>query len=244
MKEEIVINYLKNNRYPSFVKDILKGINLNSKNKSSEEDIKDCLEKLYKSGKIKKYNDKYEFVPDLFKKEVDLYNPLILWLENKMQINAKYFPQSGGNGIRGVNEWLYPDLIGIKEFPRKLSNLIRLIGKGKDIYCFEVKKNVNRSQIRKFFFQCLANSSWANYRYLVVTEITPDAKLEFKRLAQRYGMGLIVLSLARENDKLYCKEDETIIEVESPRYELDIESINNIVEENRWPIFTEWLSEI
>ncbi|MBK9499130.1 MAG: hypothetical protein IPO06_07105 [Leptospiraceae bacterium] len=100
-QEELIYTFLKNNLYPISKNDIFKGVNNNLKNKISEDIVNISLNNLLK-GKIKKSDEKFEYLSQLFNKETDLYEPFICWLGKKLSIQAKHFPQAGGNGYRTI----------------------------------------------------------------------------------------------------------------------------------------------
>jgi hypothetical protein len=59
---------------------------------------------------------------------------------------------------------------------------------------YEIKKEINSdSELKKYFFQAVSNSSWANYSYLVAFEISGDLYHEMERLNQSFGIGIIEL---------------------------------------------------
>lgn len=60
---------------------------------------------------------------------------------------------------------------------------------------YEIKKEItNDYDLKKFFFQAVSNSSWANYGYLVAFEINSSLYDEMKRLSQSFGIGIIELN--------------------------------------------------
>lgn len=102
----------------------------------------------------------------------------------------------------GLNEWIHPDMVGfyipIEEWNSTLlefnkvseSNSIKL-------YSFELKKNIDKSNYRAYFFQAVSNSSWANESYLVTAGLKQDDDLlsELERLCSAFGIGLIKLDI-------------------------------------------------
>lgn len=65
------------------------------------------------------------------------------------------------------------------------------------MFSFELKRELNFSNLRESFFQAVSNSSWANEGYLVAAEInaTDDFLDELKRLSTSFGIGVIQLNL-------------------------------------------------
>ena len=83
------------------------------------------------------------------------------------------------------------------------------------IYSFEMKKNLNFTNLREYYFQAVSNSSWANEGYIVALDIDEDESFlaELKRLNNAFGIGVIKLNAenvsqsvvmfnSRQNEKL------------------------------------------
>lgn len=100
-----------------------------------------------------------------------------------------------------MNEWLHPDLVGLY-FPYKSlgDDTIELINAFNDcqyrLFSFEMKINVNFSNLREYYFQAVSNSSWANEGYLVALNYADDPELqeEMLRLNNAFGIGFIKLN--------------------------------------------------
>ncbi len=99
-------------------------------------------------------------------------------------------------------EWLHPDIVGfylpleywdktILEF-NTLSDMNAL-----QLFSFELKIKIDRSNYRESFFQALSNSSWAHEGYLVASNIKKDEDVhgELSRLSNFFGIGIIELSI-------------------------------------------------
>lgn len=103
--------------------------------------------------------------------------------------------------MRGMNEWLHPDLVGLY-FPYNSlgDDTIELINAFNDcqyrLFSFEMKINVNFSNLREYYFQAVSNSSWANEGYLVALNYADDPELqeEMLRLNNAFGIGFIKLN--------------------------------------------------
>ena len=66
------------------------------------------------------------------------------------------------------------------------------------LYSFELKLEINFSNLRKCYFQAVSNSSWANYGYLVVENINLfdiDLMNECYRLTEEFRIGLIKIDI-------------------------------------------------
>jgi hypothetical protein len=88
---------------------------------------------------------------------------------------------------------------------------------------FELKRQVNLTTLREYFFQTVSNSSWANESYLVAAEFSDnvDFRNELARLSNSFGIGVIYLDI----------EDPNSSEILFParfRENLDWETINKL----------------
>lgn len=132
----------------------------------------------------------------------------------------------------GLNEWVHPDIVGVYipiedwnpeiiEFS-KISNANAI-----ELISFEMKKEINRSNYREYFFQAVSNSSWANEGYLVAAKISDDDELmnELERLSSSFGIGVICLDL----DDI---DSSDVIFHSLKKKELDWETMNKLCEIN------------
>ncbi|UOR48296.1 COG2958 family protein [Helicobacter pylori] len=109
---------------------------------------------------------------------------------------------------KGMDRWLYPDMVGVRFLHAELSNE-NLIAFSKKfdtlpvkLVSFELKKEISVNNCRECYFQAISNSSWANEGYLVGHHIaTHDPKLMdlLKRLHASFGIG--VIDLRTDEDK-------------------------------------------
>jgi len=167
-------------------------------------------------------------------KEHDLYPLLMEYLHSEhglfcLRIDEKRSRNQRG---KGGNTWLHPDVVALEALDRSWNELVRTCvksGNGKSVrlWSFEVKIRLDSSNVRKSFFQAVSNSSWANEGYLVATAIS-NSKIEqeLRMLSALHGIGVILLNV--ENPS----ESEILLPARS-RAEVDWESVNRIVEENR-----------
>jgi len=102
----------------------------------------------------------------------------------------------------GYNEWVHPDLVGfyipIDDWNEKLIEFNKISDSNSiSLYSFEMKKQINKSNYREYYFQAVSNSSWANEGYLVAADIKQDDDLlaELERLSASFGIGLIHIDL-------------------------------------------------
>jgi len=103
---------------------------------------------------------------------------------------------------REFSGWLHPDIVGcyfpIEDWKDSLIEFGAAIAVTSiKLFSFELKRELNFSNLRESFFQTVSNSSWANEGYLVAAEInaTDDFLDELKRLSTSFGIGVIQLNL-------------------------------------------------
>lgn len=130
------------------------------------------------------------------------------------------------------NEWLHPDLVGVHYMAQDWSPEIAAIYKTENetqcrFYSFEMKKEVNFSNLREYFFQAVSNSSWANEGYLVSYQYRSfdDMRDELSRLNNAFGIGFIRLDAENvmQSEILYPAKYHEI---------LDWDTINRLAGEN------------
>jgi hypothetical protein len=140
---------------------------------------------------------------------------------------------SNTNGKNG-NKSLHPDLVALEDLmPQPLwSNEVKewatLAGAPQaKLWSFEVKiKLQSTSDARESYLQALANSSWANYGYLVAVTIKEKAFSEIKVLHDLHGVGLIQLDIDNP-------VDDTIVKLPArERGQVDWGTCNRIASQN------------
>ena len=162
-----------------------------------------------------------------------LYDKLREYLFTKgiysMRIDEKTSSNTKG---RGGNKWLFPDIVGIQDSSKDWYDGVKKLSKNLissevfSMYSFEVKLRINRSNVREYFFQAVSNSSWANYPYIVASEIDDRAKDELLMLAKSYSVGVILLD--------YKEVENTQILLYAPGQETpDWDIMSRIAEENK-----------
>lgn len=168
--------------------------------------------------------------------EHELYPILIRYLSEEegllcRRINEK---RSRNNKGLGGNHWLYPDIVALqpldKDWDAVVQNHVRHSGgRLTRLWSFEVKKQLNRSNVRECFFQAVSNSSWAHFAYLVATEINEDkqrsVERELQMLCALHGVGVILL------DPYDFTNSQTLIPARE-RNNVDWQTVNRLVEEN------------
>lgn len=167
-------------------------------------------------------------------KEHDLYPRLSGFLWSELKIYSKRIDEKRSRNARGAggNRWLYPDLVGMEDlssdWDREIKDCVKEYADKKTrLWSFEVKILINRSNVREVFFQAVSNSSWANFGYLVASEIAgADTLKELRILASLHGIGF--MRLDAENPF----ESQIMIPARE-RNEIDWDTANRLVEENR-----------
>jgi hypothetical protein len=163
--------------------------------------------------------------------EHDLYPMLVEFLRGDLSVYSKRIDEKRARNSHGTggNHWLFPDLIGFEDLSREwrqeVKECVGQIGDRKTkLWSFEVKKLINRSNVREVYFQAVSNSSWANFGYLVTAEIQ-GAEKEVRMLASLHGIGLI---------KLYIESpaDSEIMIPARERTNVDWNAANRLAEEN------------
>lgn len=143
---------------------------------------------------------------------------------------------------RSFNQWLHPDIVGINfpidEWqPEVLDFGLILGGQLSKLYSFELKKELDFTNIRQAFFQTVSNSTWANEGYLVTAKILYDDEfmMELKRLTSSFGIGIIKLNVEEP-------DASEILFPAKPKNDIDWETVNKLSKEN--PDFSRFIKRI
>lgn len=133
--------------------------------------------------------------------ERDLYPMLIDFVSTEVRASAFRINESSASNRRGPggNKWLYPDIVAIEALTSEMN--IEVVGalqhsgeRRARLWSFEVKRLLNRSNVREAYFQAVSNSSWSSFGYLVAAEIEgADTLQEIQMLYSVHGIGLIEL---------------------------------------------------
>lgn len=128
--------------------------------------------------------------------------------ENLKCYTKTIFHEGSLKSPKGMDRWLYPDMVGVRFLHAELSNE-NLIAFSKKfdtlpikLVSFELKREISVHNCRECYFQAISNSSWANEGYLVGHHIdTHNLKLMdlLKRLHASFGIG--VIDLRTDEDK-------------------------------------------
>ncbi|GAA8679525.1 COG2958 family protein [Helicobacter pylori] len=130
--------------------------------------------------------------------------------ENLKCCTKTIFHEGSLKSPKGMDRWLYPDMVGVRFLHAELSNE-NLIAFSKKfdtlpikLVSFELKKEISVNNCRECYFQAISNSSWANEGYLVGHHIdTHDPELMdlLKRLHASFGIGVIDLRTDEDKSK-------------------------------------------
>ena len=135
--------------------------------------------------------------------ERELHKYLTYFVAYRFDANTKTIDdKKSKKGTKGENEWLHPDMVGIysprEDWEEDVLVLNGLAGSvAVKIYSFELKLELNFSNLRESFFQTVSNSYWANESYLVAKTIddSRDFSDELKRLSSLFGIGVININV-------------------------------------------------
>jgi hypothetical protein len=166
--------------------------------------------------------------------EKDLYPLLSKYLWAEFGVYSKRINESRSSNRLGPNgnRWLYPDVVGMEDLTSdwhpEIKGLVKeYADKKTKLWSFEVKKLINRSNVREVFFQAVSNSSWANFGYLVAAEIEGAATMnELRMLFGLHGIGLIHLNPDEPT------ESQIVIPARE-RLEVDWATCNRLTHENK-----------
>lgn len=180
---------------------------------------------------ISTYENIGNLVPNL--SEHDLYPLLIKFLAEEMSLFCRRIDERKSRNTQGAggNHWLHPDIVALETLDKNWSSVVRdCVRNSNDtfvrLWSFEVKKDLNKGNVRRSFFQAVSNSSWANYAYLVATGLDSTVESELQMLAGLHGIGVIILN----TQSLF---DSQILIPARERTNIDWLSINRITEENK-----------
>jgi hypothetical protein len=131
--------------------------------------------------------------------EKDLHPLLVYFAKFYLNVYCKTINHSKSNK-KEFGEWLHPDIVGccfpIDSWQPSTLELSQALGvMNIRLYSFELKRELNFTNLRESFFQAVSNSSWAHEGYLCAAEISEndDFLSEIKRLSNSFGIGLIHL---------------------------------------------------
>lgn len=163
-------------------------------------------------------------------KERDLHPLLAKFLYESKDFNLfskTIFHEKSSKAKSGENEWLHPDVVGIyfsfNDFKPSTHKFLQHLSKPQyKLYSFEIKRELNFSNLRESYFQAVSNSSFANEGYLVAFYIDEEILEEVKRLNNAFGIGLIELSAY----------DSRVLIPSVIKQNIDVKTLDLLVEKN------------
>ncbi|MEK6325243.1 MAG: HTH domain-containing protein [Acidobacteriota bacterium] len=106
------------------------------------------------------------------------------------------------SGKKEFGEWVHPDIVGcyfpFDDWKDEVIEVSSLMGNpAVKLFSFELKRELNFSNLREAFFQAVSNSSWANEGYIVAADISSDEDFnyELERLSSSFGIGVIQIDV-------------------------------------------------
>jgi hypothetical protein len=174
-------------------------------------------------------------------KERDLHKYLSYFVYNYSLIYTKTIFHEESNKSK-YSQWLHPDVAGvyfpIEEWESEILEISKDIGStGIKLFSYEIKRELNFTNLRESYFQAVSNSSWANEGYLVAADIETDEEFlqELRRLTNSFGIGIMRLDIENPDSSeiIYPAKEKDIV---------DIETMNKIAQVN--PNFREFLKRI
>lgn len=134
--------------------------------------------------------------------ERDLHPFLVYYGYNYLKAHVKTICAQKSEK-KEFGEWVHPDAVGcyfsFQDWKDEVVGVSSMLGQSTiRLFSFELKRELNFSNVREAFFQAVSNSSWANEGYLVAAkiEINDDFRTELKRLSAAFGIGIISLDIA------------------------------------------------
>lgn len=142
--------------------------------------------------------------------ERDVYPMLIEFVSSETGASAFRINESTASNRRGPggNKWLYPDIVAIEALTsgmnKEVIGALQHSGERRArLWSFEVKRLLNRSNVREAYFQAVSNSSWASFGYLVAAEIEgADTLNEIQMLYAVHGIGLIEVDMSSPTESI------------------------------------------
>jgi len=138
--------------------------------------------------------------------ERDLHPFLVYFLNKSEHFNAHsktIYHEISNKSEKGKLGWIHPDVVAFTMLYLEYG-VVREVAKhsGSNLFkafSFELKKEINWSNYKEFYFQAVSNSSWAHEGYLVIANeknIDKEFLQELNRLSNSYGIGILHLNIS------------------------------------------------
>src|SRR3989338_10089797 len=243
----LIVEALKNIKYPLTQGEILELIEKNPKHKYCEEFTRVAVPRSAIARQLTKYSSgakpvikkvgarKFELITDdvpeeTLLREYDLHPVLVKFVFDRFNVYSKTINalkvKNRGNKI---NKWSNPDVVGANFSLLNLNDIFQsevekqglISNKVAQFFSFELKLKIDKSNLTECYFQAVSNSSWANFGYLVVGDLDKDKNFisNLIRLNSGYGIGVIHLNINEP-------EKSEIIVSARERGEVDINFMN------------------
>jgi len=140
--------------------------------------------------------------------ERDLHPFLATYLHNKKEFPKTIFHENSDAEKDNHQKWIHPDMISVNftKFKKESTEIFLKAINIDDVFkinSYELKKEIMTDyELKKYYFQAVSNSSWANYGYLVAMNINSTLMDEIERLNQSFGIGVIQLSSNPEKTRI------------------------------------------
>ncbi|WP_299554548.1 HTH domain-containing protein [Seonamhaeicola sp.] len=223
IKSRIYVD-IKNNPDTPFIKIDSKPKTFYLKKLAGDIELKDLEKKaieIIEKPKQKKYSER------------EVHPFLVYFANTYLDANCKTIKHERSSKKR-YTKWLHPDIVGvnfpIEDWSKEVLDFGLVAGRGNliTLFSFELKLELNFSNLRESYFQAVSNSSWSNYGFLVATKVLRDDEFEYElaRLSTAFGIGIIKLDID-DPDSSEVLFDARLKE------DLDWETINKLAQENR-----------
>ena len=164
--------------------------------------------------------------------EKDLYPILMQFCKRVLNIDTLRLNEKTSTRLAEKrNDWLHADIVGFEDLVNKFQNadtkecMIEYSCERSLLYSFEVKDGIiYKGNLRRYFFQAVSNSSWANFSYLVAEEINDATKEELQLLCESFKIGFIKLNRQ--------EPEESEIIMQAPKTVLDWNMMDRIAQVN------------
>jgi len=177
--------------------------------------------------------------------ERDLHTILVAFANTDTHFKAylkTIFHENSNKGVKGLNEWFHPDLVGVyfpfRDYRKETFEIQHHLSISSiRLFSFVIKINLTFTNLREYYFQAASNSSWAYEGYLVTLKLDEDPTLkdEIRRLNNAFGIGVI-----RLNPDNICESE--ILFPSGYNQEIDLDTVNKMSAENS--DFSSFLSEL
>jgi hypothetical protein len=223
---------IKDNQDTNFIKINTKPVRFFLKNIPQKFDVNE-IEKEQESNIVKK---EYSYTERDLHKFLSYY----VYTYNNFVYTKTIYHETSSK--KKYSQWIHPDIVGVyftfEQWEPEIFDISKEIGNlAIRLFSYELKKELNFSNLRESFFQAVSNSSWANEGYLVTAELDDDKELmeEIKRLSNSFGIGLIKLNVSNP-------DSTEVIYPAKQKDAIDIETMNKISQIN--PDFENFLKRI